>query len=45
MRIDKIASSAEYRMYESFRNCQFLVPNFGFLNGKSQKFVKFGQFR
>ena len=32
MRIDKIASSAEYRMDEQFENCQFLEPKFGFTN-------------
>ena len=32
MGIGKIASSAEYRMDESFQNCQFLVPNFGLPN-------------
>ena len=30
MRIGKIASSAEYRMDEQFKNCQFLKPNFDF---------------
>ena len=32
MRIEKIASSAEYRMDEQFQNSQFLEPNFGFPN-------------
>ena len=34
MRIGKIASSAEYRMDEKFKNCQFLELNFGFQNQK-----------
>ena len=32
MRIEKIASSAEYRMSEIFQNCQFLEQNLGFPN-------------
>ena len=35
MRIDKIASSAEYRMDEKFQNCQFLEPNLDFPNWKN----------
>ena len=30
IRIDGIASSAEYRMKEQFQNFQFFKPNFGF---------------
>ena len=29
MRIDEIASNAEYRMDEQFWNCQFFETNFG----------------
>ena len=48
MRIGKIVSSAEYRMYEQFWNCQFLESNFDFPNWiKSQNFLipQFGKFR
>ena len=48
MRIGKIASSAEYRIDEQFQKCQFLEPNFDFLNlKKSQNFLifQFGQFQ
>ena len=34
MRMDKIASSAEYGMDEQFQNCLFLKPNFNLKNLK-----------
>ena len=42
MRIGEIASSAEYRMDEHCKICQFLKSNFGFSNWK--KFYKFVNF-
>ena len=48
MRNGKIASSAEYLMHEQFQNCQFLEPNFGFLNGKNSRnllIIQFGIFQ
>ena len=44
MRMSKIASSAEYQMNEKFQNCQFLEPNFDFINLKNLKILQFCNF-
>ena len=45
MRIDKIVSSAKYRMDEQFQNWQFLEANFGFPNWTNSRILLIIQFR